>query len=250
MMIACPCASLPGQDVARERLESSPRHGEFITIGDGPQATRGFIVYPEVKDKATAVVVIHEIFGLTDWVRSVCDQLAENGFIAFAPDMLGGKQYESLDDARRAIGELKPEEIRRHLDASVDYLKALPAANGKVAVGGFCWGGAQTFRYAATRSDVAAFFPFYGNATTEAAMIDPVQAPVYGFFAENDARVNATLPEAETAWKAAGKTLEVVIYPGAGHGFMRAGEAADASAENKAARAEAWKRWLNLLSAL
>ena len=108
MMIACLCASLPGQDVARERLESSPRHGEFITIGDGSQASRGFIVYPEVKDKATAVVVIHEIFGLTDWVRSVCDQLAENGFIAFAPDMLGGKQYESLDDARRAIGELKP----------------------------------------------------------------------------------------------------------------------------------------------
>jgi len=249
LLLAQPLTS-KAQDWAKARLETSPRHGEFVTLDAKGTPLKAFVVYPETKDKTTVVVVIHEIFGLTDWVRSVCDQLAEAGYIALAPDMLSGQTYSGIDDARKAIGNLNPGQIRAGLDASVDYAKKIPASNGKVALGGFCWGGAQTFIYAGQRSDIAAFFPFYGNAVAEPAVVAALKAPVYGFFAENDARVNTSLPPAEAEWKKQGKTLELVTYPGAGHGFMRAGEAPDASEANRSARNEAWKRWLKILSNL
>ena len=133
------------------------------------------------------------------------------------------------------------------LDAVTDYVKKLPAASGKVAVGGFCWGGARTFSFATQRPDLSAAFVFYGTGPQE---VSGIRAPVYGFYGENDARVNATIPASEEAMKAAGKKYEPVIYAGAGHGFMRSGEAPDANDANKKAREDAWKRWLAVLKAM
>lgn len=238
------------QDAVQSRLENSPRHGEWITLKNGDRDLKGFVVYPETKERATAVLVIHEIFGLTDWVRGVCDQLAEAGYIAFAPDLLSGQDLKPGDDVRRAISELPPGQITADLNAAAKYLTGLPAANGKLAVAGFCWGGAQAFRYATENSAIAATFVFYGIGPDDAATLAKIQAPVYGFYGENDARVTTTVPETETSMKAAGKAFEPVIYPGAGHGFMRAGEAADASPPNREARQKAWQRWRDILAGL
>lgn len=218
----------------------------------GERTIHAFVVYPESKKKAAAVVVIHENQGLTDWARSLADQLAAAGYIAIAPDLLsgtapgGGKtsDFPSGDAAREAIGKLDPDQITADLNTVSDYVRKLPAASGKVAVAGFCWGGRQTFRFATNRADLAAAFVFYGNGPETVASI---RAPVFGFYAENDARINATLPATEAAMKAAGKRYEPVTYAGAGHGFMRSGEAPDATAENRKAREDAWKRWLKLL---
>src|SRR5882672_8874672 len=143
------------QDWAKARLEKSPRHQEFVKVKHGEREVQAFIVYPEVKDKATAVIVIHEIFGLTDWVRSVADQLAEAGYIAIAPDLLSGmgpKKGGTADfggeEVRRAIMTLPADQVTADLNACVEYVSKLPAANGKVAVAGFCWGGGQSFRFA------------------------------------------------------------------------------------------------------
>ncbi|MGH9555747.1 MAG: dienelactone hydrolase family protein, partial [Terriglobales bacterium] len=133
------------------------------------------------------------------------------------------------------------------LNAVADYVKKLPAANGKVAVSGFCWGGRQSFRFATNRTDLAAAFVFYGNGPEK---VDAIHAPVFGFYGENDARINSTLPATEAAMKTDGKRFEPVTYAGAGHGFMRSGEAPDASAENHKAREGGWKRWLALLKAM
>jgi len=255
------CFLLPAsaQEWARASLEKSPRHQEWVAVKHGERTVHAFLVYPESKQKAAAVVVIHENQGLTDWARSLADQLAAAGYIAIAPDLLSGKapgggktsDFPSGDAAREAIGALDPEQVTADLNAVTDYVRKLPAASGKVAVAGFCWGGRQSFRFATSRGDLTAAFVFYGTGPESvAAGVASIRAPVFGFYAENDARINATLSATEGAMKAAGKRFDAVTYAGAGHGFMRSGEAPDASPENRKAREDAWKRWLAVLKAM
>ena len=239
------------QDWAKQAVEKSPRHREWVNVKNGSRTVSAFVVYPEVKNKATAVVVIHEIFGMTDWVQMLTDELAAAGYIAIAPDLLSG--VGPLADANavgKAIRDLPPDQITGDLNAVADYAGKLPAANGKVAVAGFCWGGGQAFRFATNRPALAAAFVFYGSGPESAEAIAAIKAPVYGFYAGNDARIGATVPKTMEMMTAAKKTYEIVTYDGAGHGFMRAGEAPDASPANKKACDEAWARWKALLGKL
>ena len=246
------------QEWAKARLEQSPRHLECVKVKHGNREVQCFIAFPEVKEKATAVVVIHEIFGLTDWVRGVADQLAEAGYIAIAPDLLSGagpggggtSELGTGDAVRKAISSLPPDQITADLNAVVGYVSQLPACNGKVAVGGFCWGGSQSFRFATNNREIKAAFVFYGSGPENEQDIGRIKCPVYGFYGGNDARVNATIPKSSELMKKAGQTYEPVTYEGAGHGFMRAGEAPDANEANKKARLEGWKRWKELLRGL
>lgn len=256
--LAFVASAVHAQDWAKTRLEKSPRHLEWITIKHGNREVKCWVAYPESKENATAVVIIHEIFGLSDWMRGMADQLAEAGYIVIAPDLLTGSGpngggTESLggaDGARGKIGSLPPDQVTADLNAAVDYVKKLPACNGKVAVGGFCWGGTQTFRFVTNNKDVKAGFVFYGSGTDKPDELARIQVPVYGFYGGNDARVNATIPKSTDLMKTAGKTFEPVVYDGAGHGFMRAGEDPAGSAENKKAREDGWKRWKDLLKKL
>jgi carboxymethylenebutenolidase len=251
-LLAVPGAS--AQDWARAQLEKSPRHREWVTVKHDGRAVETFVVYPESKDKRPVVLVIHEIFGMTDWVQDLADQVAEAGYIAVAPDLLSGMgpnggrstTFASSNAAVEAIGHLNPDQITADLNAAADYAKKIPSWNGKIFVAGFCWGGGQTFRFATNRADLAAAFVFYGPPPDKDAMAR-IKAPVYGFYAGNDARIGTTIPEATAQMKAAGKSYDPVTYEGAGHGFMRAGEAPDASDANKKARADAWIRWKSLL---
>jgi carboxymethylenebutenolidase len=248
-------ATLSAQDWAKARLEKSPRHGEWVTVKHGDRVVKCFITYPEVKDKAAAVIVIHEIFGLSDWVRGVTDQLAEAGYIAIAPDLLSGMapggggtdKLGGMDDVRKAIMSLPADQITADLNAVADYVKKLPSCNGKLVVGGFCWGGSQSFRYATNNKDLKAAFVFYGTAPESESDLARINCPVYGFYGENDNRVNSTIPKTTEVMKKLGKTYEPVIYNGAGHGFMRAGEDPAGNEANKKAREDAWKRWKDLL---
>jgi carboxymethylenebutenolidase len=236
-------------------LTHSPRHGEWVKIKQGSREVNCWVVYPEVKEKATAVLVIHEIFGLSDWVRSLTDQLAEAGYVAIAPDLLsglgekgGGSSELGQQGSTRVIGSLPPDQITADLNAVREYVAKLPACNGKVAVAGFCWGGGQTFRFATNNKEIKAALSFYGPIPNDEAALAKINCPIYGFYAENDARITASVPKAIDMMKAAGKTYEPVTYPGAGHGFMRAGEDPGNQVEgNKKARDEAWKRMKELL---
>lgn len=246
------------QEHVKQRLENTPRHLEYQDVKNGGRTIRSFVAYPEVKEKATAVVVIHEIFGLADWVRGVTDQFAEAGYIAIAPDLLSGMgpngggtdAFAGGDAVRQAIVGLPPDQVTSDLKAVVEHVRKLPACNGKVVVAGFCWGGSQAFRFATNCDTIDAALVFYGTGPEDAAAIGRIQAPVFGFYGENDARVNATIPKSEELMKAAGKRYEPVIYEGAGHGFLRAGEAPDASPANAKARAAAWERIRAILKGL
>jgi len=281
------------QDWAKQKLAKSPRHKEWVKVKNGTREVNSFIVYPESKKNATAVVVIHEIFGMSDWVQQITDELAEAGYIAIAPDLLsgmgpnGGGTAEIAATGNNAVGgairSLPPDQIAGDLNAVADYVAKVPGANGKVTAGGFCWGGSTTFLFATRRPTLKAAFVFYGSApnnnpqgqayTVDKTALGNIGAPVYGFYAENDARIDATIAPTTDAMKELKKMYDPVTYAGAGHGFMRAGEpnspppaaaAADAddAAKKKAADAmtmykanrkahdDAWARWMSILAKL
>lgn len=247
---------LPAQDWAKTRLEASPRHHEYAKLKHGSRTVDAFVVYPEIKSKAPIVILIHEIFGLTDWAKEMADELAAQGFIVVAPDLLSGagpkgggtSEFPNQDAAVQAVSALAPEAVTADLDAAADYARHLPAANGKIATVGFCWGGGQSFAFATHRKDLSAAFVFYGPGPANVSAID---APVYAFYAGNDARIGATVPATTAAMQAAGKKYEPVTYDGAGHGFMRAGEdPTNTVPGNKTAREQALSRLLKLLTAM
>jgi carboxymethylenebutenolidase len=245
------------QDWAKARLDKSPRHHEWVAIQYGNRTVHAFVVYPEVKSKAPAVLVIHEIYGLTDWARELTDEVAAAGYVAIAPDLLSGfgpkgggsSEFSGDDDRVKVVSGLNSDVITADLNATADYVKKLPAVNGKLAVTGFCWGGGQSFRFATNRHDLSAAFVFYGSAPAD---VSGITAPVYGFYGGNDAHIDATIPGTTEAMKKAGKKYDPVTYEGAGHGFMRAGEdptRTDNEANIKA-RDEAWVRWKALLKGM
>jgi len=254
LILALAALSASAQDWARQRLEKSPRHREWITIKHDGRSVETFVVYPESKEKAPVVLVIHEIFGLTDWAEEVADEVAEAGYIAVAPDLLSGMGPHGgrtpdfpAGGATEAVSHLNSDQITADLNAVADKALKFPASNGKLFVAGFCWGGGQSFRFATNRSGLAAAFVFYGPPPDKEAMAR-ISSPVYGFYGGNDARIDATIPATKDQMKQAGKTFDPVIYEGAGHGFMRAGEAPDANEANRKARTDAWMRWKKLLS--
>jgi carboxymethylenebutenolidase len=252
LLLAFPLA-IGAQDWAKARLEASPRHREYVPLKHGSRTVQALVVYPEIKGKASVVILIHEIFGLSDWAREMADELAGQGFIVIAPDMLSGygpngggsSEFANQDATVKAVSALDADGVLADLDAAADYGKKLPAANGKIAVAGFCWGGSKSFAFATHRKDLSAAFVFYGTGPAD---VSGITAPVYGFYAGNDARVGATVPDTTSAMKAAGKTYEPVTYEGAGHGFMRAGEdPGNTVPGNKTAREEGFARLVKLL---
>jgi carboxymethylenebutenolidase len=269
-------AAAPGTPAApasrhwKARIEKSPRHLEWVTLEHGGRKLGAYVGYPESKEKATTVLVIHEIFGHSDWVKALVDDLAAAGYIAIAPDMLwghgpkGGGTDELVaagSDIRMVINQLSADQKTADFAATLDYVAKLPASNGKVVVAGFCWGGSETFRFATNSKAIKAGLVFYGSAPTATDTFARITAPVYGFYAENDARINGGLAATAEAMKAAGKFFEPVTYAGAGHGFMRAGDdlppaatateqAKTAYAANKKAREDGWKRWMDILKAV
>lgn len=250
-----PLAAIPpGEAGAKAALESSPRHHDWVDLpqaGDAGKLSL-FVAYPERKDKAPVVLVIHEVYGLTDWLRAVADRLAADGFIAIAPDLLTGRgpgrggtdSFASRDDVVRAVRDLTPALVSTALDAASRYGKSLPAATGKVATVGFCWGGGQSFSYAAVRSELNAAVVYYGTSPDQSALA-AIRAPVLGLYGEDDARVTATVAPAEAKMKELGKTFVTATYPGAGHGFLRAQDGRDGA--NQAAALKAWPTTVEFL---
>jgi len=284
-------ASCSAQAWARAALDKSPRHGEFVTITEASgRKLQAWVVYPEVKDKAPVVVMIHEIFGLSDWAREMADEVAAEGYIVVEPDLLSGfgappgaaaaaapdaamdhmnmqaspgasgspfvpaspggtAAFPDQSAVTKAVSALDPAAVTADLDAAADYGKKLPAASGKLFVAGFCWGGGKSFLFATHRKDLSAAFVFYGPPPPTDTL-KSITAPVYGFYAENDARITSTVFSTGVEMKSAGKFYDPVIYDGAGHGFMRAGEAPDANAANSAARAQGFQRLVRVLGSL
>ncbi|BCS35317.1 hypothetical protein TBR22_A45440 [Luteitalea sp. TBR-22] len=244
----------PAEETAKARLNASPRHGEYADVAvPGGGTLRAWVSYPERKDKAPVVIVIHEIYGLSDWIRGVADQFAAAGYIAIAPDLLTGKgpngggteAFASRDDVVAGVRGLTPDEVVMKLDAVRTYGVKLPAANGKSATVGYCWGGSTSFAYATKQPALDAAVVYYGSSPADLATLANVKAAVLGLYGENDARVNATIDGARAEMGRLGKTFEANVYPGAGHGFLRAQSGQNGA--NLKATQQAWPAMLAFL---
>lgn len=246
-------AAIPADaESALDALNNSPRHGEWIDIGEGRSSTnrwgdsiRSWIVYPERATRAPVVIVIHEIFGLTDWIRAVADQFAAEGFIAIAPDLLsghgadGGGTPPERQEAVALVRSLRVEDTTRRLSAVARYGISLPASNGRFGGVGFCWGGSTSFNFAANEENLGAAVVYYGSSPSR-TMLGRVEAPVLGLYGGDDARVNATIPDAMREMRRLGKFYEPHQFDGAGHGFLRQQSARDGA--NLSAAKAAWAK--------
>jgi carboxymethylenebutenolidase len=245
----------PDAESAKTALEKSPRHGEWVDVPLPGSAVplRSWVVHPERRDKAGVVIVIHEIYGLTDWIRGVADQLAEDGFIAVAPDLLSGRgpggggtdSVSSTDDVVKLVRGLSPDETVARLDAARAWALSLPAANRRVATIGFCWGGSSSFNYATAQPGLDAAVVYYGASPADAARFAAIKAPILGLYGGDDARVNATIEPAAVEMKKLGRVYETHIYEGAGHGFLRQQSGRDGA--NMAATRQAWPATIHFL---
>ena len=238
-----------GPDRIREAApDSVTTHGEWVKIKKGKETIRAYVAYPERGTKAPAVIVIHEIFGLTDWEPTVADRLAKEGFVAIVPDLLSSKHGQTpkdQDEGRKLVGELEPERVTADLDATYAYVNGLPAVEkGRIGTIGFCWGGGQSFRYATNNPNLMAAVVAYGPAP-DTASIKRIKAPILGVYGENDERINANLPEVAAKMQSAGKTFSYEMYPGTGHGFLKPGRQGYDTPE----RERAWQRILEFYRA-
>jgi carboxymethylenebutenolidase len=223
-------------------------HGEWVHIRKGADSIRAYVAYPERKDKAPGIIVIHEIYGLTDWEPTVADRLAKEGYVAIVPDLLSSKHGRTPKDeseARKLVGDLEPGRVTADLNAAYAYLSGLPAVQkGNIGTIGFCWGGGQSFRYATNNPNLRAVVVAYGPAPDTSEM-KRIKAPVLGIYGEDDARINAALPEVTAGMQNAGNTFTSEVYPGTGHGFLKPGRQGYDTAE----RERAWKRILEFYRA-
>lgn len=218
LMAALACTGL-----AAAAFQPADIHTEYVKYASGRDSVTAYLAYPERRDAAPAVIVIHEIFGLSDFTRQTAEQLARDGFVAIAPDLLSrrGGTPAAGDSARRLIASLPPDSVTADLDATAAYLKTVRAARAdRLGVIGFCWGGGQSFRYATNNPGLGAYVVCYGPGPA-AADVARIRAHGLGVYAERDARINAGLPDVLAALRAAGKEYEHAIYPGVGHGFLR-----------------------------
>ena len=244
---------------AKERLEKSPRHGEWVAIKvNATDSVMAWVVYPERRDKAPVVIAIHENTGINTWTRNVADQLAADGFIGIAPDLTTMfrttdlRQDPTREEGSAAIPRVTAEIGNTILDAVAKYGASLPASNGKLGIVGYCWGGGRSFLYATHNTALGASVVFYGSPPSPADMAN-IKAPVLGLYGGNDARINATIPATDSTMKALGKSYQYQVFDGAGHGFLRAQNDAAANPNatpaqlemgkaNQAASAAAWPR--------
>lgn len=242
----------PGEAGAVARLASSPRHGEWVRVeAGGGDMVDAWLVYPQRRDRAPVVIVIHENTGLTDWARSVADQLAAEGFVAIAPDLLSGKgpagggtRSMDTDTARERLRDLQMPEVYRRLNAAARYATALPAATPQFGVVGFCWGGGIGFGYATEQPDLDAAVVYYGTSPAIESLAR-VRAPILGLYGGDDARVNATIAPAQNEMKRLGKRYETEIFAGAGHAFLRGQDGREGA--NLRASQQAWPRMVQFL---
>jgi carboxymethylenebutenolidase len=235
----------PGGRGAVAALDTSPRHGEWDMIPvAGGDSVRAWVVYPERSDAAPVVIVVHEIFGLTHWARAVADQLAAEGYLAVAPDLLSGQAIPTdsigdpaRDEAVAAIRKLDPAQVDRRLKAAARWATALPSATKKYGIVGFCWGGSTVFAQATRDPNLSATVVYYGTSPDREAL-SHVQSPVLGLYGGDDNRVTSTVAPADTAMRELGKTYEPHVFEGAGHGFLRAQDGRDGA--NMKATEQAW----------
>jgi carboxymethylenebutenolidase len=230
-------------------------HRDYVTLTHNGRMIHTLVDVPnKAQSMASVVVLVHEVYGLSNWAKGMANDLADKGFIVVAFDFLGGhgphrggfSDFPRESEGGNAVQDLDPEGVLADRNAAIDYGKKPPGANDNIAVVGFSWGGWKSVAFATRRKDLSAVFVFYGTGPTD---VTTITAPVYRFYGGNDQGVSGTVPATADAMKSAGKVYDPVTYEGADHGFMRlAGEFGNTNPDNKTTPDQAFSRLVMLLT--
>lgn len=223
--------------VLQARIEKS----QTVTYKSGADTVSGYLVLPEGAGKRPAIVVIHEWWGLNDWVKEEARKFADQGYVVLAVDLYRGKVATTPDEAHEIMRGLPDDRGLRDLQAAFAYLSSRPDVNvDKIGSVGWCMGGSWSIKLAVDQPKLAACIVNYGSLPTDAANIAKIKAPVQGNFGADDRGITAeSVKTFEAAMKAAGKTADIKIYPGAGHAFENPNNKDGYRPE---AAADAWQR--------
>lgn len=217
-------------------------HNEWVTIPNPKgKMVRAYVVYPDRKDAAPSIIVIHEIFGMNAGIAMIANRYAAKGYVAIAPDLLSS-EYKSTDSvgtrATQLVSGLPDSILVPDLNAVYGYVNGLTSVQkDNTGLIGFCWGGGAVWRYAAANPKVKAAVPCYGPVS-DTSMLKRVKAPVFAVYAETDNRVTSMMPGIKTAMEAAHNAFKYEIYKGVGHGFLREGANSTEGPEVDRARSE------------
>jgi carboxymethylenebutenolidase len=243
-------SSLAAQEFALKDLAISSHRMEWIKIESEESSVRSFIVYPDSLTVAPAMIIIHDEFGMTEWIKSFANQVASENYVAFVPDLVTGESTVKVEsrglrnwgDTRDKLLNMDQEQLFASIDMVFKFTEDLSSCNGTILIAGLGWGGSQVFRYLSHNNTPGAGLVFYGRAPVNKKKLKPISTPIYGFYGEYDSRVNKNLWRADKKMKQLGKPFYPVIFDFGGHGFMRSGERPNANEGNVKARTAAWIR--------
>ena len=194
---------------------------QAVTYKSGTEDVSGLLVLPEGKGPFPAVVVIHEWWGLDNWVKDQARALAKEGYAALAVDLYRGQVTDKQEEAHKLMSGMPEDRAMRDLKAALAFLKARKDVRAnRIGAIGWCMGGKYALKLATEEPALGAVVAYYGAPPTDAAAIARIKAPVLGNFgAEDTGPSPAQVKEFEAAMKKAGKSVDVKLYPGAGHAF-------------------------------
>lgn len=231
-------------------LRAGSAKTETVSYKSGNETVSGYIALPDGGGKHPAIIVIHEWWGLNDWVKERAQQYATQGYVALAVDLYRGKVAANSDDAHILMRGLPDDRGLRDLEAAFTYLATRPDVDaGKIGSIGWCMGGGWSIKLAVDQPKLAACIVNYGSLPTDPANIAKIKAPVEGNFGADDRGITPESVRAfEAAMKSAGKTTDIKIYDGAGHAYQnpnnKDGYRAEATADSEKRIAAFFERYL------
>jgi carboxymethylenebutenolidase len=195
---------------------------QTVSYKSGTETVNGYLALPGGSGKHPAIIVIHEWWGLNDWVKQQAQQFANDGYVAFAVDLYRGQSAATPDEAHILMRGLPDDRGLRDLEAAFAYLTSRPDVNpNKIGAIGWCMGGGWAVKLAEDQPKLAAFVVNYGSLPTDATIIGKIKAPMLGNFGADDKGIPPESVHAfEAAMKATGKSVDIKIYEGAGHAFQ------------------------------
>jgi len=218
-----------------------PVNTQTVSYPSGSETVSGYLALPDGGGKHPAIIVIHEYWGLNDWVKEEAQKFAAQGYVVLAVDLYRGKVAATPDEAHELMRGVPEDRAARDLEAAFGYLAARPDVNAnKIAVVGWCMGGGYSIRFAVYEPKLAACIVNYGPLPTDPANIAKINAPVMGNFGADDRGITpASVQTFEAAMKSAGKSVDIKEYDGAGHAFENPN---NKDGYRPTATADAWAR--------
>jgi carboxymethylenebutenolidase len=229
-------------------ISSFAADSKTVSYRSGDETVQGLLFTPPGKGPFPAIIVIHEYWGLNDWVKEQASKLADQGYIALAADLYRGKVGTSPEEAHEIMRGMPEDRAKRDLHAAMQFLQSQKSVNkGRIASIGWCMGGGYSLDVALQEPTLAAAIINYGHLATDPDSLKKINAAILGIFGGQDRGIPVDdVKKFRETLERLGKKVEVKIYPDAGHAFENPNNKTGYRADDAA---DAWQRIVTFLAA-